>query len=42
MTPDYAYPTAPRNRARRMHDRASYDHAAVHAILDAGFMCHVS
>jgi uncharacterized protein len=36
------YPITPRNRVRREHALASYDHAAVHAILDAGFMCHVS
>ncbi|MGU3494643.1 pyridoxamine 5'-phosphate oxidase family protein [Xanthobacteraceae bacterium A53D] len=36
------YPVTPRNRAKRMHERASYDRAAVHAILDAGMLCHVS
>jgi uncharacterized protein len=36
------YPTTTRTRAKRMHARAAYDHDAVHAILDAGFMCHVS
>jgi uncharacterized protein len=36
------YPATPRTRAKRMHARAAYDHDAVHAILDAGFMCHVS
>jgi uncharacterized protein len=40
--PMTTYPTTPRSRAKRMHARASYDHAAVHAILDAGFLCHVS
>jgi uncharacterized protein len=37
-----SYPTSLRNRAKRLHGRASYDHAAVHAILDAGFLCHVA
>lgn len=37
-----AYPVTPRNRIKRRHDRASYDHAAVHAILDAAMLCHVA
>lgn len=36
------YPITARNRAKRMHERATYDRGAVHAILDAGFLCHVS
>jgi nitroimidazol reductase NimA-like FMN-containing flavoprotein (pyridoxamine 5'-phosphate oxidase superfamily) len=40
--PPGAYPVTGRNRARRMHERASYDHAAVHAILDAAMLCHVA
>lgn len=36
------YPTTPRNRVKRVHDRGSYDRAAVHAILDAGMLCHVA
>jgi uncharacterized protein len=36
--------TAPKTdfvRARRMHERGKYDHATIHAILDAAPMCHV-
>ena len=33
-------PTA-RSRAKRVHKRASYDHASVYAILDATPLCHV-
>ena len=40
--PPRAYPVSGRNRARRMHERASVDHAAVHAILDAAMLCHVA
>ena len=39
---DAAYPVEPRNRVRRKHDRAAYDHASVHAVLDAGMLAHVS
>lgn len=39
---DASYPVSPRNRAKRRHDRAQYDHEAVHAVLDAGFLCHVA
>ncbi|OCC02808.1 flavin-nucleotide-binding protein [Labrys sp. WJW] len=31
-----------RNRLKRRHDRGRYDHEAVYAVLDAGFMCHVA
>jgi nitroimidazol reductase NimA-like FMN-containing flavoprotein (pyridoxamine 5'-phosphate oxidase superfamily) len=37
-----AYPVTERNRVKRLHERGSYDHASVHAILDAGILCHVS
>ncbi|MBN9052727.1 MAG: pyridoxamine 5'-phosphate oxidase family protein [Rhizobiales bacterium] len=37
-----AYPVTPRNRVKRMHERGSYDRAAVHAILDAAMLCHVA
>ncbi|MGH9086909.1 MAG: pyridoxamine 5'-phosphate oxidase family protein [Acidimicrobiales bacterium] len=30
-----------RTRVRRKRDRGRYDQAAVHAVLDAGFLCHV-
>jgi len=33
-------PTA-RTKVRRLSKRAVYDKATVHAILDAGFLCHV-
>ncbi len=36
------YPTSPRSRVRRRPDRASYDAAAVHAVLDAGLVAHVA
>ncbi len=36
-----AYPIDARNRIRRRPNRAVYDRAAVHAILDAGLLCHV-
>lgn len=38
---DAAYPTTPRNRVRRYPDRARYDEASVHAVLDAGLLAHV-
>lgn len=37
-----SYPVSARNRVKRLHERASYDRAAVHAILDSGFLCHVA
>lgn len=37
-----AYPVTDRNRLRRRHDRGHYDHATVHAILDAAMLCHVA
>lgn len=36
-----SYPISPRNRAKRLHKRASYDLAAVHAVLDAQPLAHV-
>ena len=36
------YPVSERNRARRMHERARYDHATVHGLLDAAALCHVA
>ena len=36
------YSVTHRNRVKRLHDRGSYDHAGVHAILDSGMLCHVS
>lgn len=36
------YPVTPRNRVKRLHERARYDHESVHAILDAAMLCHVA
>jgi nitroimidazol reductase NimA-like FMN-containing flavoprotein (pyridoxamine 5'-phosphate oxidase superfamily) len=41
-TPDASYPVSMRNRARRLHERARYDHTSVHAMLDAAALCHVA
>ena len=37
-----SYPVDGVNRVKRRHDRGFYDHATVHAVLDAAAMCHVS
>ena len=37
-----AFPVSDRNRIKRMHERGTYDKAAVFAILDAGLLCHVA
>ena len=37
-----SFPTTSRNRVKRVHERGSYDHAAVFAVLDAGMLCHVA
>ena len=39
---DASYPVSELNQVKRRHDRGSYDHATVHALLDAAMMCHVS
>jgi nitroimidazol reductase NimA-like FMN-containing flavoprotein (pyridoxamine 5'-phosphate oxidase superfamily) len=36
-----AFPVTERSRIRRMHERGSHEHAAVHAVLDAAPLCHV-
>ena len=36
-----SYSPTERTRVRRVRERAVYDKAAVHAILDAGILCHV-
>ena len=36
-----AFPQTERTRVRRLPARASYDVETVHAILDAGLVCHV-
>lgn len=35
------YPTTDRNVPTRLRERASYDRDAVHAVLDAGYVCHL-
>ncbi len=35
------YPPTQRSRIKRLHERAHYDRETVHAILDAGLLCHV-
>jgi uncharacterized protein len=40
MDADRYQPTE-RTRVRRLPERAAYDRATVHAILDEGFICHV-
>lgn len=42
MAGQTTFPVTPRNRAKRLHERAAYDHEAVYAILDSSFLCHVS
>ncbi|ANY15226.1 pyridoxamine 5'-phosphate oxidase family protein [Bordetella pseudohinzii] len=37
-----SYPVDDINRAKRRYDRAAYDHATVHALLDTAALCHVS
>ncbi|WP_149540426.1 pyridoxamine 5'-phosphate oxidase family protein [Siccirubricoccus phaeus] len=39
---DAAYPVSERNKVRRLHERGTYDKAAVHAILDAAMLCHIA
>lgn len=36
-----AYEKTPRTTLRRLPKRGTYDRAAIHAILDEGFICHV-
>lgn len=36
------YPQTPLTRVRRIAERASYDHQAVHDALDAAYVCHVA
>ena len=35
------FPPTDRTRIKRAHERAHYDRETVHAILDAGLLCHV-
>lgn len=36
------YPVTPRSKVKRMYERGAYDRAAVHAVLDAAFLCHIA
>jgi uncharacterized protein len=36
------YPLSERNKARRLSERATYDVAAVYALLDAALLCHIA
>src|SRR5262245_35597208 len=40
-TMNYVYAPTERTRVRRRSQRAAYDHETVHAILDAGLVCHL-
>ena len=42
MSDAASYPVDHVNRVKRMHQRGAYDHATVHALLDAAALCHVS
>ncbi|MGK5530542.1 pyridoxamine 5'-phosphate oxidase family protein [Streptomyces sp. URMC 129] len=37
-----AYPPTPRTTPTRSRERVSYDRKLVHAILDAGYLCHLA
>lgn len=39
---EFSFAVSERNRVRRMHERGSYDRAAVFAILDSALLCHVA
>src|SRR5437016_105365 len=41
MSDQSTFNPAPENRVRRIAERASYDRAVVHSILDAGYFCHI-
>jgi nitroimidazol reductase NimA-like FMN-containing flavoprotein (pyridoxamine 5'-phosphate oxidase superfamily) len=41
-TASNAYPVTSVNRVKRLHERASYDRAQIHALLDASMLCHVA
>lgn len=40
--PNTAFPVTERNRVKRLNKRAGYDRDTVHAVLDAGMLCHVA
>jgi len=37
-----ALPPSPRTRVRRVAELASYEQTALHAILDAAYLCHIA
>ncbi len=39
--PQIDFPPTAHTRVKRQHERAHYDRETVHAILDAGLLCHV-
>ncbi len=39
--PRIDFPPSAHTRIKRLHERAHYDRETVHAILDAGLLCHV-
>ena len=39
--PMTTFPVTETSRIRRMHERGTHEHAAVHAVLDASPLCHV-
>ncbi len=41
-TREPAYPVDARNRVKRLHERARYDHETVHRLLDSAALCHVA
>ena len=42
MTPAPAKPASARTRVKRMPKRGHYDTATLHAVLDAGYVCHIA
>lgn len=42
MTKSSSYPTTPRSRVKRFHERGGHERAAVHAVLDAAMVAHVA
>ena len=38
----HSYPIDTINQVKRRHDRGAYDHATIHALLDAAMLCHVA
>lgn len=38
----HSYPIDTTNQVKRRNDRGAYDHATIHALLDAAMLCHVA